>query len=69
VFPEGTTATSIHLQKLMLFLTVAAVTAASCDEQLGVSLSRLVQQAYADNVLLRANKSLEPIQTTLVITD
>lgn len=68
-FPEGTSSASLRLQKPILFLAVVAAAAGGFDEQLGLRLSQIIQRVYVDNIMMRADKSLELIQAILVTTN
>ncbi|OQV05945.1 Fungal specific transcription factor domain-containing protein [Cladophialophora immunda] len=68
-FPAETTPASLRLQKPILFLAVLAAAAGTFHEQLGMALHQQVQQAFAEHLILRAERSLELIQAILVHTN
>lgn len=66
VLPEGYDATDIRRKKPTLFLAVIAAASGGSDAKLNVSLNKEILQVYAEQIVIRGEKSLELIQSMLI---
>ena len=66
ILPEGCDASDIRRKKPTLFLAVIAAASGSADAELNVMLNKEILQVYADQILIKGEKSLELIQSMLI---
>jgi hypothetical protein len=64
--PEGTTTFELRNAKPVLFLAIIAATSLGVDPDLSQKLNEELIQVYADEIFVKAQKSLEMIQSLLV---
>lgn len=66
ILPEGYDAADIRRKNPTLFLAVIAAASGSSDADLNVSLNKEIMQIYADQIVIKGEKSLELIQSILI---
>lgn len=66
ILPEGYDPSDIRRKKPTLFLAVIAAASGSSDAELNVMLNKEILQVYADQILIKGEKSLELIQSMLI---
>lgn len=66
ILPEGYDAVDIRRTKPILFLAVIAAASGSSDAELNVTLNKEILQVYADQIVIKGEKSLELIQSMLI---
>jgi hypothetical protein len=64
--PEGTTAFELRSSKPVLFLAMLAATSLSVDPDLSHKLNEELVRVYADQIFIKAEKSLEMVQSLLI---
>lgn len=66
ILPEGCEPSDIRRKNPTLFLAVIAAASGSADAELNVMLNKEILQVYADQILIKGEKSLELIQSMLI---
>lgn len=66
ILPDGYDAVDIRRTKPTLFLAVIAAASGSSNAELNVSLNKEILQVYADQIVIKGEKSLELIQSMLI---
>lgn len=66
ILPQGYHAVDIRRTKPTLFLAVIAAASGGSDAELNVSLNKEILQVYAEQIVIKGEKSLELIQSMLI---